>query len=535
MQHVGFGLRQTERSHNTPRDNNFLPCYRAALRPKKRYTTGRVIGERYGNYQALSLLGEGGMGAVYLAEHPGIGRKVAIKVLRSELDHDPQLLTRFLNEARAANAIRHPNIIEVLDSGTTARGASYLVMELLEGEALSARIRRLSRLDERSAIEIAMQTAAGLGAAHAKGIIHRDLKPDNLFVIPEESDASRERVKILDFGIAKLHVTAGDSLKTRTGTLMGTPVYMSPEQCLGTKEVDHRSDVYSLGIIIYEMLAGRTPFVSEGFGELLNMHLNEAPPPLRQFAPQISAAVELAVIRMLAKKAEQRYQSMAEVRAALASAAGLPHTVVPEHKLGNTDQLGVRATLATHADDGRPSTVPPTTRTPSGLQGAVGRGTTIEVKRKPWLLYGGVAAVVVVAAGATVFLRKSPPPTQAVVPPTATFVAPPPPPPPPKVPTSVRLRLDSTPRGARIVRVTDGVILGTTPETIELAAAPGSLPLRFEKEGYMPALREATVDADSNLSVMLEAQPERPSATPGKKPRPRPTTTGESGNEPAKL
>ncbi|HEY5284271.1 MAG TPA: serine/threonine-protein kinase, partial [Polyangia bacterium] len=243
-----------------------------------------MIGERYGNYQALSLLGEGGMGAVYLAEHPGIGRRVAIKVLKSELGHDPQLLTRFLNEARAANAIRHPNIIEVLDSGTTERGASYLVMELLEGESLSGRIKRLSRLDERSAIEIAMQTASGLGAAHAKGIIHRDLKPDNLFVIPEESDAARERVKILDFGIAKLHLLAGDSLKTRTGTLMGTPVYMSPEQCLGTKEVDHRSDIYSLGIIIYEMLTGRPPFISEGFGELLSMHLHENPGALRELA-----------------------------------------------------------------------------------------------------------------------------------------------------------------------------------------------------------------------------------------------------------
>ena len=187
-----------------------------------------MIGERYGNYQALSLLGEGGMGAVYLAEHPGIGRKVAIKVLRAEMDHDPQLLTRFLNEARAANAIRHPNIIEVLDSGTTARGASYLVMELLEGEALSSRIKRLSRLDEKSAIDIGMQTALGLGAAHTKGIVHRDLKPDNLFIIPEPTELGRERVKILDFGIAKLHTLAGDSLKTRTGPLMGTPVYMSP-------------------------------------------------------------------------------------------------------------------------------------------------------------------------------------------------------------------------------------------------------------------------------------------------------------------
>lgn len=491
-----------------------------------------MIGERYGNYQAISLLGEGGMGAVYLAEHPGIGRKVAIKVLRSELDHDPQLLTRFLNEARAANAIRHPNIIEVLDSGTTPRGASYLVMELLEGESLSARIKRLSRLDERSAIEIAMQTAAGLGAAHAKGIIHRDLKPDNLFVIPEESDASRERVKILDFGIAKLHVTAGDSLKTRTGTLMGTPVYMSPEQCLGTKEIDHRSDVYSLGIIIYEMLAGRTPFISEGFGELLNMHLNEPPPPLRQFAPQISAEVEVAVTRMLAKKAEHRYQSMAEVRAALAHAAGLPNTLVPEHKLGDTGQLGVRATLAAHADEAGPSTVPPTTHTRSDLRDAAGPGTTMKVKRKPWLLYGVGAGILMLAAGAAL-LRKDAAP-QPAAPPLVRATEPPPP---PKAPVAIRLRLDSTPPGARIVRVTDGVLLGTTPETIELAPAPGGLPLRFEKEGFLPALGEAPLDADSRLSVLLQAQPEKPNPTPTKKaPRPRPTPAGvHNDDEPAKL
>jgi eukaryotic-like serine/threonine-protein kinase len=493
-----------------------------------------VIGERYGNYQAIALLGEGGMGAVYLAEHPGIGRRVAIKVLRSELDHDPQLLTRFLNEARAANAIRHPNIIEVLDSGTTARGASYLVMELLEGEALSARIKRLSRLDERSAIEIAMQTAAGLGAAHAKGIIHRDLKPDNLFVIPEESDASRERVKILDFGIAKLHVKSADSLKTRTGTLMGTPVYMSPEQCLGTKEVDHRSDVYSLGVIVYEMLAGRPPFVSEGFGELLNMHLNEAPAPLHNLAPQLSPAVEIVVFRMLAKKADDRYQSMAEVRAALAAAAGLPHPLVPEHKLGDTDQMGVRATLDAHAVESRASTVPPITRTPSGMQASVVRDSIMKVPSKRWPLFGAAATVIVVAAGAAVVLRKSPPPPQAALPPP-TQVSVTPPPAPKAPPASVRIRLESTPDGARIVRVADGVVLGTTPETIERRPSDEALPLRFEKEGFLPSLREVALDHDSNLAVVLQAQPEKP-ATAKKNSRPRPSNRGdEGGGEPAKL
>jgi len=494
-----------------------------------------VIGERYGNYQALSLLGEGGMGAVYLAEHPGIGRRVAIKVLRKEMDHDPQLLTRFLNEARAANAIRHPNIIEVLDSGTTERGASYLVMELLEGESLSARIKRLSRLDERSAIEIAMQTASGLGAAHAKGIIHRDLKPDNLFVIPEESDAARERVKILDFGIAKLHaLAAGDSLKTRTGTLMGTPVYMSPEQCLGTKEVDHRSDIYSLGIIVYEMLAGRPPFVSEGFGELLSMHLHEKPGSLRRFAPQVTTEVEFAVMRMLAKKPDDRYQSMADVRVALAVAAGLPNAVVPEHKLGTTDQFGVRATLAAHAAENKPKTLSPTTLTPGGLDAGELPEVTLKVRRKPWTAVGIASGLIVAALLAAVFLRKgeapaSPLPTniaQPTQPHETETVAP------PKAPVAVRVRLESTPPGARVVRISDGVVLGTTPETIELLPSTESLPIRFEKEGFAAAFRETSRSADSSVSVVLEA--EKPGKAPKKHVPVKPHVSA-GQDEPAKL
>jgi serine/threonine-protein kinase len=497
-----------------------------------------VIGERYGNYQALSLLGEGGMGCVYLAEHPGIGRRVAIKVLKSELDHDPQLLTRFLNEARAANAIRHPNIIEVLDSGTTERGASYLVMELLEGESLSARIKRLSRLDERSAIEIAMQTASGLGAAHAKGIIHRDLKPDNLFIIPEESDAARERVKILDFGIAKLHQQAGDSLKTRTGTLMGTPIYMSPEQCLGTKEVDHRSDVYSLGIILFEMLTGRTPFISEGFGELLSMHLHEKPPSLRQFAPQVTPEVEFAVLRMLAKKPEDRYQSMTDVRAALAAASGLPHPVVPEHKLGSTDQFGVRATLAAHATE-QPRTVPPTTLTPGGLASVTTAEATMKTRRKPWAVAALAGGLVVVAVVAAISLRKGPvasPPQQESATPSPEKHMPEPPPPPeqPQAPLTVRVRLESTPPGARVVRVADGVVLGTTPETIELRPSNEALQIRFEKEGFVAALREARLASDTSLSVVLEAAPEKPIPSPRKR-TPAKSHDSVDHDEPAKL
>jgi eukaryotic-like serine/threonine-protein kinase len=501
-----------------------------------------VIGERFGNYHALSLLGEGGMGAVYLAEHPGIGRKVAIKVLRAELDHDPQLLTRFLNEARAANAIRHPNIIEVLDSGTTERGASYLVMELLEGESLSARIKRLSRLDERSAIEIAMQTAAGLGAAHAKGIIHRDLKPDNLFIIPEQSDAARERVKILDFGIAKLHALAGDSLKTRTGTLMGTPVYMSPEQCLGTKEVDHRSDVYSLGIILYEMLAGRPPFLSEGFGELLSMHLHETPPSLREFAPQISPEVEAAVLRMLAKKPDERFGSMADVRVALAAAAKLPHPITPGHKLGSTDQFGTRATVTAQEKDSQPKapspgTPSPGTLTPARLAREAVPQATVKTRQPPWVLIGAGAALMTIAALLAVVLRKQPPPPPPrQIPPVVAPTAPAPAPAPAPAATMVRLRLETTPPGARVVRVSDGVVLGTTPQTFELRSSSESLLLRLEKDGFVPATKEVTLTADTNLSVVLEAAPATPTAAPSAKKHSGGKSHGGSDqNEPAKL
>ena len=257
-----------------------VAAWRGRARAGNPVLSATVIGQRFGNYRALSLLGEGGMGAVYLAEHPEIGRRVAIKVLRPELIKDPQLLLRFLNEARAANAIRHPNIIEILDSGTTSDGIAVSGHGVAGGRGA---VRRASggwaACPVADVMDFSYQVASALAAAHEKGIIHRDLKPDNLFIVADPSDPSRERIKVLDFGIAKLQAfPTGGGMQTRTGTLMGTPVYMSPEQCLGTKTVDARSDVYALGIIIYEMLAGAPPFLSEGFGELVNMHLNMRPP-----------------------------------------------------------------------------------------------------------------------------------------------------------------------------------------------------------------------------------------------------------------
>jgi len=261
------------------------------------------------------------MGAVYLAQHPMIDRRVAVKVLKRELAEDQALVQRFFNEARAANAIRHPNIVEVVDVGMLPEGLPYLIMELLDGETLASRLSRLGRLPAGQAVAIACQAAAAIEAAHSKGIVHRDLKPDNLFLARDEH--AGVRLKVLDFGIAKLRrELTGASLRTGTGALLGTPPYMSPEQCKGgSGEIDHRTDVYALGIILYEMLTGVLPFVADGFGEMLLKHMTEAPRPLREIEGSLPVEVEAAVLKALAKRREDRFPSMAELIAVLASHA----------------------------------------------------------------------------------------------------------------------------------------------------------------------------------------------------------------------
>jgi serine/threonine-protein kinase len=278
-----------------------------------------VIGRKINNYVITSLLGEGGMGSVYVAEHPMLHRRVAIKVLKPEFAQDKTLVARFMNEARAASAIRQPNIVEVFDVGMLPEGVPYLMMELLEGETLANRLDRDKRLPTPDAVAIACQAATALAAAHAKGIIHRDLKPDNLFLVADGDIPGGTRVMVLDFGIAKLRgeMSTG-SVRTHTGSVMGTPPYMSPEQCRGiTDDIDHRTDIYALGIILHEMLSGAPPFVSEGFGDLLLMHITRPPTPLRSIDPAIPEAMEAAVLRALQKDQNARFSSMAEMRDAL--------------------------------------------------------------------------------------------------------------------------------------------------------------------------------------------------------------------------
>ncbi len=278
-----------------------------------------LIGQRLNNFEIKSLIGEGGMGAVFVAQHSLIDRKVAVKVLRPELAQDANLVQRFLNEARAVNALRHPNIIEIVDVGTMPDdGLPYIVMELLQGHSLADEIKRRGRIPVRAAIEILAAAASAVGAAHARGIVHRDLKPDNLFVVGDPQGRSRT-VKVLDFGIAKLSADlSGNSQKTATGSLLGTPAYRSPEQCMGVSaDVDHRTDVYSLGVILFEMLCGSPPFVAAGFGEVLMKHMSEPPARPSSKNPLVPKKLEQAILKALAKKREDRFDTMADFATAL--------------------------------------------------------------------------------------------------------------------------------------------------------------------------------------------------------------------------
>ena len=268
------------------------------------------MGEVVGGYQVTAKLGEGGMGVVYLAQHTIMGRKAVVKVLRPQLSSNQEMVQRFFNEARAAAAISHPGIVSVFDLGQRADGSAYIVMDFLEGESLASRLHRCGRLESKEAMAITRQILSALSAAHAQGIVHRDLKPDNIFIVPDSELPSGERIKLLDFGIAKLQGDAGPgALTTRAGALMGTPVYMSPEQCRGAGHCDERADLYSVGVMLFELLTGSPPFAGKGAGDLMAAHLRDAPPKLRDRVGGLSQGLEEVVATLLAKSPADRYQS----------------------------------------------------------------------------------------------------------------------------------------------------------------------------------------------------------------------------------
>lgn len=275
---------------------------------------GEVVDERY---RIIRLIGEGGMGVVYEVRHERIGQKFAMKCLHHEADIDEEQSARFTKEASAATLIGSEHIVFVTDHGETPDGALYIVMELLDGEDLQGLLKEEGRLAPNRAIELTLQICDALGAAHDRGIIHRDLKPANLFLVHREGVG--EWIKVLDFGIAKFRTSAtGRSMTmTKTGTTLGTPYYMAPEQFGNSGSVDHRADIYSVGVILYEMISGSLPFAAPSYEELLLQIVMEEAPGLGGLCPELDPALCDAVMRSITRYPEKRYQSMSELAEAL--------------------------------------------------------------------------------------------------------------------------------------------------------------------------------------------------------------------------
>jgi eukaryotic-like serine/threonine-protein kinase len=518
-----------------------------------------------GRYKVIKLLGEGGMGQVYLAEHSAIEKRIALKVLRAEYAHKGEIVTRFQQEAISASRIKHPNVLDVFDFGQLENGCFYLAMEFLDGNDLADELQRSRVLTAPRALPIAMQICRALAAAHAKGVVHRDMKPENVFL--QRTADGEEIVKIVDFGIAQLKPSNEEAAKvsshrrlTRTGMIFGTPEYMAPEQASG-KHADLRCDIYAVGIILYELFTGAVPFTGETFLGVLTKHLNEMPPAMRAVYPdlQISPELEGVVQRALAKDPTHRFQTMTELAQALAS--------TPEGQYA-----GVRGPYSQVAGDQRGSFVPPPNPSPTAAQFvgnsssppmAQGPGVVLtdaaraavtmhrqdtaesaraetqlggEVGTRPPSKSSGAGAVVLALLGvlavgggaAAFFLRgpaqpaepsahaKAPEPPGTVsvaaeLPPAPSVAVPPPSA--PAVPTSVKLEIVTDPPGASLTKGGFQVCEATPCEVTAGMNEP--LELLAEK-GALKGKAKVLAQKDQKVTVKLVAPVAAPVVKPAK-------------------
>lgn len=449
------------------------------------------------------------MGEVYLAEHPLLGKKVAVKVLLPQLSQNPQHVQRFFNEARAAALVGHSGIVDVFDFGQLADGSAFLIMQFLEGRSLATQLKN-GRMPVPLMIEIDRQIASAVGAAHDRGIVHRDLKPDNIFLMNDSDQPWGVRVKLLDFGIAKLQDETQSGVHTNTGVIMGSPMYMSPEQCRGAGAVDHRADIYSLGCTMFEMATGRAPFVAAGAGEVIGAHLFAPPPALQPLAPHLPVPLVNLIEQMLRKAPGERPQSMAEI----VNALGAMSASQPRH----TPMPGEMSSVLPGASG------PITTLGGAAMATVGGGGRTF-----PWkTLVVAFACIVALGVGmALTMVGPSPSVTMempdlsspvAVHPISRDLSVPP--------PRMVRLRIQSAPAGAGVYRAADGGYAGRTPLDLDVPHEDGETSFVLKMSGHYDQPVSLRVDRDDEVRIAMKprasgkkAVPPPPDVQPESEPR----------------
>ena len=448
------------------------------------------------------------MGSVYSGVHPVIGKKVAIKVLNPSLASDAGAVSRFVSEARSVNHIQHPNIVDIFSFGQLPDNRNYFVMELLEGRTLKEELERQSPIPTALALHVLWHVCDALEAAHARGIFHRDLKPDNVFLVERGTGVF---VKLLDFGIAKLTGEAGLGLsQTRTGVPMGTPFYMSPEQCRGVG-VDHRTDLYSLGVMMYEIFTGQLPFTGNSYIDVIQGHLGTPPRAPTELAA-VSESVAQVILRAMAKDAAGRYQSASDLKRELerlSHEAGTPLAIASVTRPIVGAVMATPARLAASVEAPTPSFAVP--------------GKTVGPPSARRLPVGAILGVGVVAAAglaAVILMSRSTPPAPVAVAVPAPQVAPvqvpaqpaEPAPPAPAVPSVARLNVEVTPSATLKV----GEEVRGTGTKFAVEVTPGSHDITLEAPGYEPFHEAVAMTAGAELSrqVTLEkivAKSRRPS------------------------
>jgi eukaryotic-like serine/threonine-protein kinase len=429
-----------------------------------------------GKYEIEGMLGQGGMGAVWRARHALTGRRLAIKTLDEGYLENQAVVQRFGREARAASACQHPGIVEVLDLDQTEEGIPFLVMEFLEGETLARRIERRGRLDQAELVRIGAMLLEALDAAHAHGIIHRDLKPENIYVVP--AGRRGEIVKILDFGISHKSDEAGEKL-TMTGSVLGTPHYMSPEQAMGEAELDHRADLYAAGVVLYECAVGDVPFDAPNYNKLLRTILDQPPVPPRRRGADISDEVERVILWAMDKERDRRMASAAQFQSWLERAAAGEQ---PPYEVGKTPAWAVSSPRSPSAPVHTPAGSLPTT--PGG-----GLGLAPQSSLSQTLGDGDLGAVP---------WRPSPFPLEAPLPSSV----------PPSSSASLELDLDDPIKGPTSAE------LAMSLEIDESAMRPRSTPPPPRPAGVVPAApRSATASTPGMIASPLGIAPQTRTAS----------------------